>query len=190
MFGAQAHQHKVFVRFNRQPVQDQEASLREGRPVFRDVIYIEKRVPGDNSNVVHRPARDADYQEFAGVYEKFKAGEGERLVGTPLKEWPAITRSLVEELAHFHCFTVEQLAEMSDSALQNVGPLMAVRQKARDAISKAKDEAPLQKLRADLEARDNTIATLQQQFTECLADLRSLRESMGAKPVIQGKGKG
>lgn len=161
---------KLFVRFGLHPRRDETKSLEEGRPIFEDVEYIEIMVPGDKSNTIHRPVSAGDKQRFARQYQAWKAGaDQDAVTGTPLAAWPAVTAAQVRELAHFNCRTVEQLAVMSDGNLQNVGPILALRQKARDFIEAAKGTAPLQKLRAELEKRDTELATLKAQVADLIA---------------------
>lgn len=176
----QSGDEKLFVRFAMQPVQDDKKSQESGRPVFNDVEYIEIMAPGDRSNIVHRPVRDDDKQRFARQWAAWKSGAGEGVSGTPLKEWPGVTRGQVEELAHFRVHTVEQLAGISDGNMQNVGPLMALRQRARDYLEQAKGQAPLTQMRAELAQRDNVIETLQRQVRE-LGELVAKQEKSKGK---------
>jgi hypothetical protein len=161
---------KLFVRFGLHPKQDEAKSLEEGRPIYQDVEYVEIMVPGDKSNTVHRPVRAEDRRRFAAQYNAWKAGaDQEAATGTPLSAWPAVTAAQVRELSHFNCRTVEQLASMGDGAIQNVGPILALRQKARDFIAAAKGSAPLQQLRAELEKRDSELAALKAQVADLVA---------------------
>lgn len=161
---------KLFVRFGLHPRRDEAKSLEEGRPIFEDVEYIEIMVPGDKSNTIHRPVTPADRNRFRAQYQAWKSGEDQdAATGTPLKAWPAITAAQVREIEHYNCRTVEQLATMSDSNLQGVGPILALRQKARDFIEAAKGTAPMQKLRAENETLRNEMAALKAQVAELVA---------------------
>lgn len=163
---------KLFVRFSVRPTKNEAASVSAGRPVFADTEYVEIVVPGDKQNVVLRPVRDADKQRFGRQYAAFKAGDAEQVTGTPLSEWPAVTRSQVEELAYFKIRTVEQLAGVSDGNLKNAGPFLALRQKARDWLEKAEGGALESKLRAELDAEKLARETLQAQVAELVAELK------------------
>lgn len=156
-----------FVRFYIEPLKNEEKSLQEGRPVFEDVEFIEKRTPGDKLNIVRRQVRAEDTHEFARQYQAFKAGQAEVVTGTPLKEWPAITRSQAESLAYHGIRTVEELANLSDGNAQTVGPgMQALKQKAKDFIEKAKGNAPAEKLRAELSLKDSRIEALERQMKD------------------------
>jgi hypothetical protein len=175
--GAQVSE-KLFVRFDVRPVKNDTVSAKEGRPIFEDREYIEIMVPGDRGNTVHREVRDEDKQRFAPAYRAWKADAASGgLVGTPLEHWPLIAKSEVEELKYFKCHTVEQLAGMSDGNLNNVGPLTELRRKAQAFVQAAKEAAPVAKLTAELEQRDQKIAALQQQLDDIVKRLPKPEES-------------
>lgn len=184
---------RVVIRFNLEPKQNEERSRVEGRPIFEDLEYVEIMVPGDRNNIVHRPVRPEDRQKYARQYAAFKGGQGEALSGTPLAEWPGISRSEVAELAHFNIRSVEQLATVGDGHLQRMGPLLALRQRARDFIEKAKGNAPLEQMRAELATRDNLIATQQVQLDELkrlVAEISKGKADTVANVVDPKRGKG
>ena len=153
----------LFVRFGKVAKEDKEESLQAGRPVFKEVDYITIAVPGDKTSEVCRPVRPTDKERFRGAWERYNAGHAQAVDGTPLKDWPGMTRDKVEELAYFKVYTVEQLADVSDTNLRNMGPFLALRQRARDFLERAKGAAPMEKLRQELEARDELLARLQAQ---------------------------
>lgn len=53
-------------------------------------------------------------------YEKWKAGEDAPINGTPLLAWPGATPQLVKALAPANIRSIEDLAEMEDSAIQRL----------------------------------------------------------------------
>lgn len=147
----QDQQGGVYAQFYIRSVPDKAATEKEGRPRFKDVPYVRKMVAGDPKNEVDRPANPLDHDSHRGAWEAFQKGE-EAQTGTPLKEWPGVTRSQVDELAAFKVYTLEQLASVSDVLLRNVGPLMAIRQKARDFLEAATKAAPISHLQAQMDA--------------------------------------
>jgi hypothetical protein len=155
---------KLFVRFSIEAKRNERKSVEEGRPVFDDVEYIEILTPGDKGNSIHRPIREHDKQRFGAQYEAWKKGLTEPVSGTPLSEWPGVTRSQVEMLAFHNCRTVEHLAGLSLSNAQSIGPVQSLVQRARDYLEKAKGDAPLLKVRAELAERDNRIEALEKQI--------------------------
>lgn len=168
---------RLFVRFSTIPKKNEAKSKEAGRPIFEDVEYIEILTPGER-DYPHRPVREGDKERFATQYERWKrTGEGEALEGTPLSEWPGITRSLVEELRFFNVRTVEQLAGMADSNCQKIMGGQTWKQKARDYLERAQANAPMEKMNAELATRDNEIATLKAQMKELLAEKQAQRST-------------
>jgi hypothetical protein len=159
----------VRVRFYMDAVPDKTASATEGRPIFKDVEFVEKHVVGDKTSIIQRPATDGDRRQHAQEYALFKAGDEEQLVGTPLKVWPGVTKSQIEELAYFKVRTVEQLSEVSDGNLSQIGPIRALRDRARDWLAAAKGQAPATALRAELAEKDKRLAGLEAELAELKA---------------------
>lgn len=173
----------LVVRFEMYPLKNDAKSKAEGRPVFDEVEFIEIRVPGDKTLTVHRPVRASDRARFAAAYRNWKAtgvSDG-AFSGTPLREWPQVSRSQCEELAFFGVKTVEQLSGVSDGNLRNIGPLLALREKARDFIAAAKKGAPVAAMRDELAARDNEIAVLKEQMRQVMAASEKKAETKAKK---------
>lgn len=164
---------RVSVRFSTKPRQDEAATLREGRPIFASVEYVRIQTPGDKLNIIERPVTQADKQRFAREYAGWKAqGEAVMPAGTPLAEWAAgqLTTSTVEELKMYGCYTVEQLAEMSDSNLKNVGIYMQKRQSARDWLERSRSGAGERQMEALNQRLQSQVAALQAQIDAMAAN--------------------
>ena len=106
---------QLLVKFFYKTRPDSVATQEQGRPMFKDVEYIDIKVPGSRGTGVCRPVRPADKQRFPEHYEAFKKRVEAPVTGTPLAEWALIPRSAVEQLAFANVKTVEQLATLSDS---------------------------------------------------------------------------
>lgn len=172
---------KLFVVFFNHPRKDEAKTLEEGRPMFKDEIYVRIMVPGDKDSVIVRPARDMDKQRFAKQLLAFEQGEGEVHEGTPLKAWPMITRSQCEELKFFGVYTVEQLADLADVHVQKFMGVGKLKQDAQAFIQAAKDSAPLVQLNAAIDAKDNEIAALNQAVEELMEKVTALEKPKKGK---------
>lgn len=176
-----AAEKSVYVKFYVRPVQDEAASAKEGRPIYRDREYVEIRTPGDQNNVIQRPVSDMDRQRFRAAYAQFKDGHGEQVVGTPLVEAPWITRSQVEELSHLRIRTVEHLAAVNDDTCTRVPGLYTLRDKAKAMIEKAAGDAPVLAVQAENEKLKNELEALKQTVKEQSEIIASMKD--------KGKGK-
>jgi len=127
----------LLVKFYLDTVRDIVASEEAGRPIFREVEMVDIRSPGSRNNVV-RVARESDKNRFPKHYALFKNRVNtEGVEGTPLAEWPLVTRSQVEEMAFMNIKTVEQLAQIPDSKAGSMMGFYGLKQKATEWLEKA-----------------------------------------------------
>ncbi len=110
----------LMVRFYYKNVHNKLESQSEGRPIYREKMYIEIRIAGQRDIQAARPATHADKQRFPRHLEAFEKRVEPPTEGMPLIEWPKITRTMAEELSFLNVKTVEQLASMKDSNLQKI----------------------------------------------------------------------
>lgn len=174
----------LLAQFYLKPVQNQTKTREEGRPIFEEIEYIRIMVPGDKSSVIDRPVRIGhtekhDNYQFAPQYNMFKQGREQTPDGTPLAEWPMISRSQAKELEFFNVKTVEQLASMPDSSAQNFRGVHHLREQAKSYIQRAKEDAPSIQLQAEVTKREKEMQAMQAQMKEMADELRELK---AAKP--------
>ena len=165
----------LLVKFYHHPYKDKKASAEEGRAIFVEREYIDIRVPGQRDSVV-RPATPRDKERFPRHYAAFQQRIEMPVGGTPLIEWPAITRSLADELSFKNIKTVEQLAELNDNLMHNIQGAQNFKQKAKDWLLRAKDDAVLGKLRDALDKRDVTIAEQKTVLENAIARIEELEK--------------
>jgi hypothetical protein len=159
------HQAKMdeslLVKFFLKARPDRIATEKEGRPIYKDVEYIDIKIPGDRAGGVCRPARPRDIARFQKHYDAFKSRTEEVVIeGTPLVEWSLIGRSQAEELSFFNVKTVEQLAAMSDSNAAQFMGMNNLKAKANDWLSVAKENKASDELAIELKKRDDEISEL------------------------------
>lgn len=166
-FAASGSDEQLLVKFDVRSKQDITASQEAGRPIFRDVEYIDIRVPGSPDNVC-RPATARDKDRFPKHYAAFRnrIDDKEHVEGTPLAEWPQVTRSQAEELAFFGIKTVEQLATVSDANGQGLMGFHGMKRRANEWLKAAKQGVQVSELQAELKKRDEQIAEMQAKLEE------------------------
>lgn len=162
----------LVIRFELRPELNQAKSDAEARPVYDEVEYIEIRSPNDPLTIIERPVEAKDKALYPRAYKSFKEGTADAISGTPLKEWPPISKSLTEQLAFKGIRSVEQFAEISDDACQHLGHgFLTLRNKAIAWLEKAKDGSQVTKMAAELAKRDLEISSLQRQLSELISRL-------------------
>lgn len=180
--GAVEADKSLLVKFYLKPRADKAATSLHGRPVFKDVEYIDIRVPGSRNGAA-RPATDRDKMRFAEHYRMFKERIEAPLEGTPLVEWPPISRSQVEQLAFLHVKTVEQLAAVADSHVGQIMGLGNLKRLAQEFLSAAEADAPLSQLHAELEERDQRLAAQDATIQRLTARLDALERDTTPEPA-------
>jgi len=131
---------------------DLPASNAANRPIYRDIPYIEVLIPGDKNNIVCEPVWDHHKQRFPQHWEQFMRGEQQQIVGTRLAAAPFLNPARIAELNYMKIFTIEQLANLVDSAMGFMGAheLKAAARRFLDTTSS--NEALLERIQA-LEAQ-------------------------------------
>ena len=140
---------KLSVIYYNSFIKNEAKSIEAGRLVCDDVPFTKIFMPGDRTNIIDRPTRESDKLRFPMQWGRFKNAQEQRADGTPLTEWPIVSRGMAEELKYLGFTTVEQVAEANDNV--NMLGLQDLKSKARVYLQVAKgNTAPVEKLSADL----------------------------------------
>ena len=193
---------RLAVYFHKKLRQNADRTAQEGRPIFDDIVYIKKMVPGDNLNIIDRPMYESDKNEFPMQWAHFqnKQGNEQMISGTPLIEWPIITTAQAEELRAIKFYTVENIAAASDAQLQRIGMMAGMsphtfRDKSRLFLNKAKglaedskreeELATLREENAKIKAEtDAKLAAMQEQMANILAAVGE-KKPRAKKPKVE-----
>lgn len=165
----------VFPRFYMDSVQDEVATAAEGRAIFRDVERVEIFMPG---NALSRPVKnvaDEHRMRWPQEYQAFKENRELTTEGTPLEQWAMLTKSQVMELKALHFRSVEDIARMTDTQIQQfrIGG-MRLRECARAFLDDAAANALTTKMTHDNEQLLSEIAVLRQQNENMKSQLDQL----------------
>lgn len=164
---------KLFAIFYGSFVKDEAKSQEEGRYVAVDTVFIKIHMPGDRTNIIDRPIRPTDQYRFPQQWARYKASQEQRADGTPLSEWPIISRGQAEELKYLGFSTVEQIANASDNV--SMMGLTDLKNKARVYIELAKgNTAPTEKMMAELKELSANFKVLQESHNMLLEENKKL----------------
>lgn len=160
-------------RFYKRPVQNNFRSAAEGKPVFDMKDYVEIIVPGLQRSTVDRQVQEVDKERWPDQWDRYLKNEETPAEGTPITEWAAVTAAQALELKHRNVRTVEELASVSDNALQNLGiGAMVLRDKARAWLEQAKGNAATDQLVAENRDLKAQVAALSQQVADLAAMMK------------------
>ena len=165
---------KMAVFFHTVQVQNNFKTMTEKRPIFEEKIFLKKLVPGDSTLVVDRPMREQDSEEYPIEWARFEQKKEQKVSGTPIDVWSAISETQKAEFKALHIFTIDQFAQLADSVGNKIMGFNDLRDKARAFIAAAKDSAVFDKIRAETDAK------LAQQEEE-MAQLKELVNQLTAK---------
>lgn len=174
-----AADNKLYVEFSRKPRLHPAKSREAGRAIYEEADYVRIHVPGDKSSVVERPVTEMDIQRFADRYKKWKAGQSEAVIGTPLTALPGMTPAKVEEYRYFKIVTVEQLADANDGLGQKFMSFQQDKQRAKAFMEVAANNAPIEKMNEELSKRDAEIENLKT-MVEALQAAQSSKRKVAA----------
>lgn len=176
---------ECFVEFRKESQQQMAESERQGRPIFADIDFITIRFPGNKTTVVDKPVTDFDKQRFPGQWKQFQETGVVVQEGTPITEWPPLTKSQALEFKGMGIHTVEQLANIGDHLLTFFGA-RNYREEARAFLEKSKGfDAQLEKVQTE---NSQKLQALQKQMEESSAASASqLTELMAANALLMAK---
>lgn len=173
--------HRAMVEFFIQAVENSFLSEKEGRPIFEDKEFIRIITPGDKHSVVEERVKPQHKEMYKREYEAFQANEVLSPVGTPLKEWAPMTPAMVANLRVLNILTVEQLAEVGDGFLDNIGMgARSLREKARIWLKQADDGAEVSRLMQENRTMKEQMEVMQKTIADMSAAVARLKPAEAA----------
>lgn len=179
-----------------------------GRPLYKDEIFCRIQRPGAKSNIVKKvpmafkrdgtPDLDANGvqkplkgdpsypslpERFSKQWHQFINNLEQTRTGTPLEQWPPLTKSQVLELKGVNIHTIEELGSIPDSNLQTIAMMDArkFRDMAKAYLESANGNASLTQAMAENARMRADIETMKAQFAQ-LAEERSPEKRGPGRP--------
>lgn len=199
----------AYVRFERIPVEDKAASLREGHYVARDVDYalitppyskdvFKQKVPAWFESLEMDLRNDRIPQEWVDQYKNqyraWQNGQELPLNGTPIKGWGVISPAQQETLIRMNILTVEDLAKVNDEGIKRIGMgAIDLKNKANAWLAQLQDKGPLTLKVAALESENgllkSSVETLSLNLEAVKAQLAAMtRAQAPALAVVEPEG--
>jgi hypothetical protein len=158
------------VEFFVDPVLDQAATQRAGRPIYRDVERL--RISTVQGAVIIKNADSETIARWPEEWERFQAQQrraGDEQAGVPLEDWSVPSPAQIRGLHELGIDTVDQVAALEDAVLRELdGDMGMLRTRASAFLDGAEHEALVTRLAAendglrrrvtDLEARNRGLA--------------------------------
>jgi hypothetical protein len=171
----------TYPRFFTDSVRDNLASEQQGRDIFKPEERVEIIMPGISQ--LTKPVekvRQEHIERWPEEYRKFKAGQEMSVDGIPLEQWPILKREQVLELKFLGFMTVEQIADMSEHAIQRI-PMLGrrLKQLAEAYLDEEKAGALLASTTAANERQERIIA----EQNEKIANLSAMTEKLSSQLI-------
>lgn len=192
---------RLQVRFYKRAVKQEQETLDAGRDIYKEFDFVHICVAGDtlteidtfalNNHKVRFPIQWAQYQNRVGE-------DDQEVVGTPVSEWPLVSKSQAEELRALKFKTVESVAGASDAQLQRMGMAAgmspyAFRDKARAFLNLATNAAETDKREAEINALKEELAKKELETAKMKAETEAkfaqMQEQMAAVLAAVGEKK-
>jgi guanyl-specific ribonuclease Sa len=119
-YGQREGEQGPYVNFYARSLPNGAASLDASKPVFRSVVFMRLQHPGER-DCIDRQATRADADRFPAAYRRYCDGRAAEPDGVPLHVLFPHHDDIVQMLRYHKVFTVEQLAKLSDTQMQNLG---------------------------------------------------------------------
>jgi hypothetical protein len=175
---------RLAVQFYKKSVKQEDASNEAGRPIFKEFDFVRIMIPGDNLTEIDTYAQESHKSRFPRQWAHYQnqVSNHQDIIGTPLDQWPQITRSQADELRGLKFHTVESIADCSDQQLQRIGMVAGMspynfRLKAKAFLNLANDSADVAQREAELQALRQENAKI---TAETEAKLSKMQEQMEA----------
>ena len=175
---------RLAVQFYKKSLKQDLASDEAGRPIFKEFDFVRIMIPGDNLTEIDTYAQESHKQRFPRQWAHYQnqVSNHQDIIGTPLDQWPQVTRSQAEELRGLKFHTVESIADCSDQQLQRIGMVAGMsphnfRLKAKAFLNLATDSAEVAQREAELQALKEENAKIK---SETEAKLAAMQEQVSA----------
>jgi hypothetical protein len=185
----------VFAQFFSDAVLDQDQTKTQGRPIYKTVNMLRITFPGDNTKEIVRIVRmepsgntPSDPDRFPRQWAAFQNQEHQVVDGTPIEQWPPITKAQAMELKALKIYTVEQLASMPDGNLKWMGARQ-LQANARAWLEEAESGKKTIDLQNQIEALTRQIQAMQNQNAGFSASEKkeAVLESAVAAPIPEAE---
>ena len=192
---------RLQVRFYKRPVKQDDASNEAGRPIYKEFDFVHICVAGDTLTEIDTYALENHKTRFPlhwAAYQNKLGADDAGYEGTPLTEWPLVSKSQAEELRAMKFHTVEAVANASDQQLQRIGMAAgmspyAFRDKAKAFLNLATVSAETDKREAEINALKEELAKKELETAKMKAEtdakLAQMQDQMAAILAAVGEKK-
>ena len=175
---------KLLVTFEIRQKKMPYLSEQQQRPVFQEVVFIKKVVPGDNSLTIHRQIRPEDKEEYPQQWAHFQRTQQNKQPGIPIEHWHSISDTQKAEFKAWNILTIEQFANLPDSMANKIMGFYELRKKALVFIEAGKDAELIGQIRAEAKKENDALRSELEELRNMIAAQKP-KGRPGRKPRVQ-----
>lgn len=175
----------TLVVFFNKAVENPAKSLAANRRITENQIFIKIQHPGENYNIIERPVKDEDKYRYRDMWQKFLMNRQQIPEGTPIDLLFPNNPAFAENLRGAGVHTIEQCAELSAIAIENVGRGgQECVNRAKQYLASAEKGAGYHQLRKKLDEYETLFRVQNTQIEQLKRQLDSvlLRATQGFAP--------
>lgn len=195
------HDRNILV-FWEEPKQCGHASRTTGKVMFENTLMMRVSVPGDAKNNVEywvqvsypegyphpvygkmrkNDAITQQYGKYIDDYLKRQGGPAE-ISGTPIEQWPMLTRAQVANLKHNGVYSVEALEGLTDQNIAAIGmDGRKLVQQAKDWLASARNSAAAMQAQERERKTEERFRALEENYSQLAEALSELPPDEQAK---------
>jgi hypothetical protein len=176
------HKGDSIAIFGLHAVQDTTASEEAGHPVYKEKDYVRIISPGNDKEIVHRAVKEEDKERWPREWAAYQNREEVPIEGMILSEWAQITKAQALTLEGMHIRTVEQLAEVNDQSISNMGMgFRELKNKAQEFVKYRSGEAKLQSYAQQLRRAKEREDQLEKSLDDLQKQVAGLEKELAAR---------
>lgn len=163
--------------FYTKSVLNEAKTLEHNRPFHENRAYVRIQPPGERLNIVDRPVQDSDKRRWPKAWNDYLNDRVQVPEGTPVDQLFVNHPAIADNLKGAGVFTIEQLANLSGNAIDNIG------MGAQDWVNKAKtylEQADKGKnftaMQQRVEAAEAEARVLKQQLDVAIGQIKALEQ--------------
>ena len=165
----------LVVNFYMKSVRNIEKSREKSMPIFEDMIYIKIMRPGEQLNIIDRPAEAQDSYRFARQWNQFQDKKTQVPEGTPIELLFPNNPAIADSLRARGVYTIQQCANLTAHATDSVG--MGGQEyvnRAKKYIEQAGSGESYIKIQDELQRKEAQIQTQNRQMDEMRTQIQAL----------------
>ena len=203
-----------FLKFEKDTVKDADETRRQGRVVYKPAVMVHVSAHGDTKTsvpyVVEKPGPDGEkvtpwldqlkerlhhrlisqqyYNYCLQAYEQFQKTGHVEVNGIPVEKWAQLEAHEIKNLKAIQIHSVEQVAEMNETSMQNYGiGARPLKEKAK-AYLKASNAGVASEVITNLQAQINTRDEHLKGLEAKIAELQARAQAEDAAPITDSAG--